>query len=102
MTNKKATGKPPNDGRTPAAGRTASPKANPAESTGDSGDRLELVRELILKLAASLKKDTTKSGVAELARLLALEKDLSEGTETVREIKVTWVESGPAESSKSE
>ena len=100
--NKKATGKPPNDRRTPAAGRTASPKANPTEGTGNSGDRLALVRELILKLADDLKRDTTKSRVAELARLLTLEKELSEGTEAVREIKVTWVESGPAESSKSE
>jgi len=98
-----------------AAQGTATKKGS-ARRTDDSGaggtgaaevgqDRLALVRNLIEAFAKELEGKQRKqrtSGVAELARLLALEKELSESTEAVREIKVTWVESGPAESSKSE
>ncbi len=75
----------PQDGRT-----------SPRES------RLVLVRKLIEKLGNDLEAKVTKTGVAELVRLLALEKELGGGQDTVREIKVTWIEPIATESSKSE
>ena len=65
-------------------------------------DRLSLVRSLITKWSQTLEGDLSKSGVAELIRLLGLERELSATGETVREIKVTWVEPTATESSKSE
>lgn len=72
------------------------------EITEGCDDRLALVRQLILKLAGELKNETSKSGVTELARLIALEKELADSTESVREVKVTWVEPDPVDCSKSE
>ena len=42
-----------------------------------------------------------KSVVAELIRLIALERELAEETEAIREIKVTWVEPSETAPSKS-
>ncbi len=55
-------------------------------------DRLTLVRKLIAKWGNELEREQTKTGVAELIRLLVLEKELASSNETIREIKVTWVE----------
>ena len=57
-------------------------------------NRLTLVRSMIRRLKSELESDkgTSKSGVAELIRLIALEKELSGETEQVREIRVKWVE----------
>ena len=81
------------------AGKT---KAGEKEVIEVDDDRLTMVRKLIVKWATDIQAANGKPGVAELTRLLALEKELSEGRETVREIKVTWVEPSPTESSKSE
>ena len=67
-----------------------------------NGTRLSMVRDLIEKWSQELAKKTTKSGVAELIRLLALEKELSASNQAIREIKVSWVEPETTESSKSE
>ena len=63
-------------------------------------NRLSFVRSLIEKWAAELEKETaSKTGVAELVRLLALEKELTASKqEQVREIRVTWVEPTVTES----
>lgn len=65
-------------------------------------DRLALVRLLIESWLVELSAKKTKSGVAELVRLLALEKELSASDQVIREIRVSWVEPHTTESSKSE
>ncbi len=64
--------------------------------------RLSMVRALIETWSKELEQHKTKSGVAELIRLLTLEKELSVTNQAVREIKVSWVEPKATESSKSE
>ena len=95
-------GKPGGGKGLATARKAAAPKRDTAGVARKSGDRLALVRELITAWAEKLQTSEGKSGVAELARLIALEKELAESTDTVREIRVTWVEPSPAESSKSE
>lgn len=79
-----------------AAGKVTSAKSAPVKPSrkyrGGSKNRLKLVRGLITTWSEQLENDKSKSGVAELIRLLALEKELTPSDEAVREIKVTWVE----------
>lgn len=66
-----------------------------------SRNRLTLVRSLITQWATKLEENSSNTGVTELIRLLALEKELAGNRQEVREIRVTWVEP-TVESSKSE
>ena len=82
-----------------STGQPTVPTVKPATNAGTPAkprrrNRLSLVRSLIEKWAAELEKETaSKTGVAELVRLLALEKELTASKqEQVREIRVTWVE----------
>jgi hypothetical protein len=95
--------------RTAASGSGKAKKTTPGSAkskTGGAkksavarkGGRIELVRELIEIWATEIVKDPKKTGVAELIRLLSLEKELGGTTEAVKEIKVTWVEPTTAES----
>lgn len=62
-------------------------------------NRLSIVRSLIEKWAADLEKKPTKTGIAELAKLLTLERELSvKKQDEIREVKVTWVEPKATES----
>ena len=88
-------------GRNPAGSGSRS-KVTKAAKGAKKPDRLSLVRSLIEKWSTKIEADVSKAGVTELIRLLSLEKELSETTETVREIKVTWVEPTETESSTSE
>jgi hypothetical protein len=82
--------------------RAAASKAGKPPQTDDL-DRLSLVRGMILDCTVKAHaKGGQRSGVADLVRLLALEKELSESEQTTQEIKVTWVEPDTVESSKSE
>ena len=93
-----------------AAGKTKRRIANSRSGSKGSGagrtagkqNRLSLVRSLISKWGKKIEDDVTKAGVTELIRLLSLEKELSETTDTVREIRVTWVEPTETELSISE
>ena len=78
-------------------------EAAPAPAKPRRRNRLSIVRSLIEKWAAELEKETaTKTGVTELARLLALERELTASKqEQVREIRVTWVEPETTESKRS-
>jgi hypothetical protein len=92
-TNKPA--KPPRGSSKP--GKKEAPKQEakkPRKFSGGPLNRLTLVRSMIRRLKSELEsgEGTSKSGVAELIRLIALEKELSGETEHVREIRVTWVE----------
>jgi hypothetical protein len=87
-------------GTTP--GKQASQKGGKTSVTRGEKNRLTMVRSLIDKWSEQLGESATKSGVAELVRLLALEKELSASKESIREIKVSWVEPKATESSKSE
>ena len=70
----------------------------PKRLSGAPINRLRLVRQMIRQYTDQLSvKDGPKSGVGELIRLIALERELAGETENVREIKVTWVEPKPAE-----
>ncbi len=63
-----------------------------AESNGPI-DRLALVRSMIHKCSGA--RDNEKSSkpmVAELIRLLVLEKELSDEHQVIQEIRVKWVE----------
>ena len=86
----KKTKKPTKGGRAP---KPVGGRAVPRES------RLAMVRRLVDTLSNALDTNMTKTGVAELIRLLALEKELGGDQETVREIKVTWIEPIATESS---
>jgi hypothetical protein len=70
--------------------------------SGPGLSRLSMVRLLIDKWSQELTDKPTKPGVAELVKLLTLEKELSASKETIREIRVTWVEPKITESSKSQ
>lgn len=60
-------------------------------------DRLALVRRILAKCTEALESESApKATVGDLIRLLALEKELA-GDETLREIKVRWVESRETE-----
>lgn len=86
----KMTGKKTRNGPTAGSGQTAKDGTQPL---GNALDRLSLVREMILeRIAKGRSKDGQRSGVTDLIRLLALEKELSESEQTTQEIKVTWVE----------
>jgi hypothetical protein len=98
---KTAGGKPRKPERQTTAPNTGEPEIAKKKLTGRAGNRLTLVRKLIAKFAGDLEHGQRQSGVSELAKLIALEKELAESRESVREIKVTWVEPDPAESSKS-
>jgi hypothetical protein len=83
---------------TPASAKPDAKQGTPSKPR--RRNRLSLVRSLIEKWAAELeKKNATKTGVVELVRLLALEKELTASKqEQVREIRVTWVEPTTTES----
>jgi hypothetical protein len=60
-------------------------------------DGLALVRRILAKCTEALEgENAPKATVGDLIRLLALEKELA-GDETLREIKVQWVESRETE-----
>jgi hypothetical protein len=72
-----------------------------AETIDDTPvDRLKLVRAMIQQCARVEGGGTNKPMIAELIRLLALEKELSEEQQVVREIRVQWVEPTETESQK--
>ena len=66
-----------------------------AKGTGRSSTRLETVRALIDKCRTGLVdgEATPKITIPEFIRLLSLEKELAADDDSIREIKVTWVES---------
>jgi hypothetical protein len=88
-----------------AAKKTAGVVSADDKPNGGDGDgpidRLALVRQMIRRCTEEMDKGaaSTKSVVAEVIRLLALEKELAEEQEAIREIRVTWVE--PTETASS-
>lgn len=55
--------------------------------------QLELVQNVIRKIGTKLETDTDLKGtIGDLVRLIQLEKEIEEETETPDEIKVTWVD----------
>ena len=55
--------------------------------------QLELVRNVIRKIGLKLEEAAdTKGTIGDLVRLIQLEKEMEEETETPDEIKVTWVD----------
>ncbi len=93
--------------------RSNTKKGKPAEQAKAIGggkdkgkvklSRLAMVTKLIDGVSDKLKDgQLEKSKTAELIRLLALESQMKGKHETIREIKVTWVEPSTTESSKSE
>ena len=85
--------------------RTAETKPGAAEEpkkdfSGKPVKKLWMVRKLIRQCFDEA--TSSKSGVAELIRLIALERELADETESIREIKVTWVEPSKTAPSKSE
>ena len=101
MARKTAAGRPGRK-RAPKAANGPEPKGPKATRGARKCDRLATVRNLIGMWEEKLQKEMSKGGVAELIRLFGLEKEMSETRETVKEIKVTWVEPTEPESSKSE
>ena len=85
----------------PAAGKQAN-QPGAKKVIGRRRNRLSMVRMLIDKWSTELGAKPQKSGVAELVRLLTLEKEMSANREMIREIRVTWVEPKRTESPKSE
>lgn len=90
---------------TKSGGNTSKPKGNakkesdadaaqkPQRFSGSPINRLRLVRQMIRRCVAQMQgKDAMKGGVAELVRLLSLERELADEAESIREVKVTWVE----------
>jgi hypothetical protein len=91
--------------KTARGSRVGAPPVKPAKQTGRPAalrgrNRLPLVRSLIEKWAGKMETEgASKTGVAELVRLLVLEKELTASNqEQVREIRVTWVEPRTTES----
>jgi transcription termination factor NusB len=81
--------------------RNTSTLAEIAQTIDDTPiDRLKLVRAMIQQCTTVEGAGTNKPVVAELIRLLALEKELSEEHQVVREIRVQWVEPTETESPK--
>jgi hypothetical protein len=55
--------------------------------------QLELVQKVIQKIGTKLENDTEIKGtIGDLVRLIQLEKEIEEETETPDEIRVTWVD----------
>ena len=55
--------------------------------------QLELVQNVIKKIGTKLETDQDLKGtIGDLVRLIQLEKEIEEETETPDEIKVTWVD----------
>lgn len=55
--------------------------------------QLELVQNVIRKIGTKLETDTDLKGtIGDLVRLIQLEKEIEEETETPDEITVTWVD----------
>lgn len=82
----------------PKSAAVAKKEEKPKRFSSGPINRLRLVRQMIRKLASDATgKDGSKSGVAELIRLIGLERELAVETENVREIKVTWVEPAATE-----
>jgi hypothetical protein len=71
--------------------KNAPPAEKKKKFSGGPINRLTLVRSMIRRLKNEL-EEGSKTGVAELIRLIALERELAGETEHVREIKVSWVE----------
>ena len=74
------------------------PDEKPKRLSGAPINRLRLIRQMIRQYTEQVSAEGgPKTGVGELIRLIALERELAGETENVREIKVTWVEPKPAE-----
>jgi hypothetical protein len=76
--------------------------AEKAASTKKTKDRSELVSKAIDTFGSKLDKPELKATVADLVRLLQLEKEMEETKEQPTEIRVTWIEPKQPESDSAE
>jgi len=60
----------------------------------------ELLSTAIRKLRERFKADDFKPSVADYLKLIEMEKELADGTEDIKEIRVTWVEPTASDSGK--
>jgi hypothetical protein len=86
-----------------ATGESPKAEAKQKNYSGAPVRKLWFVRKAIRRCMAEVDKPESqaKSVVAELIRLIALERELAEETEAIREIKVTWVDPSETAPSKS-
>ncbi|MFN0167691.1 MAG: hypothetical protein ACKV22_14790 [Bryobacteraceae bacterium] len=79
-------------GAVPKEGGTRGTVKKTATKNGRRGRAAEVLDEVIQRFEALLKDDKVKPTVGDYIRLLQLRRELGEGEEGTKEIKITWVD----------